>query len=85
MYVFVLSNESKTHNQQCDNPLVMWQAFLMTPFTFELADFAILLLSMSMNQAGLEQNFSDLKIKKTRLRNCLKLPKLEKMAKVSEG
>lgn len=61
----------------------MWKAFLNTPSVFELADFAILLLSMSVNQAGLERSFSDLKIKKTRLRNRLKLPKLEKMAKVT--
>ncbi len=61
---------------------MMWKAFLQTPSISELADFAILLLSMSVNQAGLERNFSDLKIKKTRLRNCLKLPRLEKMAKV---
>ena len=36
----------------------------------------------SVNQAGLERSFSDLKIKKTRLRNRLTLPRLEKMAKV---
>lgn len=54
----------------------------MIPSTYELADFATLLLSMSVNQAGLERSFSDLKIKKTRLRNRLKLPRLEKMAKV---
>ena len=61
---------------------MMWKAFLRTPSISELADFAILLLSMSINQAGLERSFSDLKIKKTRLRNRLKLPKLEKMVKV---
>jgi hypothetical protein len=61
----------------------MWKAFLTTTSTYELADFAILLLSISVNQAGLERSFSDLKIKKTRLRNRLKLPRLEKMAKVS--
>ncbi|KAF8964926.1 ribonuclease H-like domain-containing protein [Flammula alnicola] len=65
-----------------DNPITMWKAFLRTPATAELANFAILLLSMSVNQAGLERSFSDLKIKKTRLRNRLKLTKLEKMAKV---
>jgi hypothetical protein len=54
----------------------------MTPSTYELANLALLLLGMSVNQAGLERNFSDLKIKKTRLRNRLKLPRLEKMAKV---
>lgn len=61
----------------------MWKAYLNTPSTSELADLAIRLHSMSVNQAGLERNFSDLKIKKTRLRNRLRLPKLEKMAKVS--
>jgi len=60
----------------------MWQAFLIIPSAYELADFATLLLSMSVNQAGLERSFSDLKIKKTRLRNRMKLPRLEKMAKV---
>ena len=59
----------ETHKLQGDNPLVMWRAFLTTPSTCELADFAVLLLTMSVNQAGLEHSFSDLKIKKTRLRN----------------
>lgn len=54
----------------------------MVPSVYELADFATLLLGISVNQAGLERSFSDLKIKKTRLRNCMKLPRLEKMAKV---
>jgi hypothetical protein len=56
---------------------------LTTTSTYKLADIAILLLSISVNQAGLEHSFSDLKIKKMRLRNRLKLPRLEKMAKVS--
>ncbi len=50
--------------------------------TYKLADFATLLLSMSVNQAGLECSFSDLKIKKMCLQSHLKLPRLEKMAKV---
>lgn len=54
----------------------------MVPSVYELADFATLLLGISVNQAGLERSFSDLKIKKTRLRNRMKLPRLEKMAKV---
>jgi len=54
----------------------------MIPSTYKLANFAPLLLSMSVNQAGLERSFSDLKIKKTWLQNHLKLPRLEKMAKV---
>jgi hypothetical protein len=64
------------------NPLAMWKAFLTTPTVRELADFALLVLGISVNQAALECNFSDLKIKKTRLRNRMKLPRLEKMAKV---
>ena len=67
---------------QGENPVAMWEVFRHTQSTTQLADFAIRLLGMSVNQAGLERNFSDLKIKKTRLRNRLKLPKLEKMAKV---
>lgn len=73
---------SRPWNPQGTNPLAMWRAFCTTPSVSELADFALLLLSMSVNQAGLERNFSDLKINKTRLRNRLKLPRLEKMAKV---
>ncbi|KAF8230460.1 hypothetical protein L208DRAFT_1378509 [Tricholoma matsutake] len=65
-----------------DDPLTMWKAFLHTPSISELADFAILLLGISVNQAGLEHSFSDLKIKKTCLCNCLTLPRLKKMAKV---
>ena len=72
------------HNLQGDNPIAMWKAFLGTPTTAELSDFAIRLLGMSVSQAGLERSFSDLKIKKTRLRNRLKITKLEKMAKVSK-
>ena len=67
---------------QGTNPLAMWKAFRTMPAVCELADFALLLLGMSVNQAGLERNFSDLKIKKTRLRNRLKLARLEKMSKV---
>ncbi|KAG6886678.1 hypothetical protein C0995_005959 [Termitomyces sp. Mi166 len=50
-----------------NNPLAMWTAFLPMVSVAELADFAILLLSISVNQAGLEHNFSDLKIKKPQL------------------
>ena len=53
------------------------------PEVAELSDFAMLLLGLVVNQAGNERTFSDLKIKKSRLRNCLGLPKLQKMSKVS--
>ncbi|KAF8883349.1 hypothetical protein CPB84DRAFT_1750692 [Gymnopilus junonius] len=76
---------SSTHEvePQGNNPIAIWKAFFSTLSIYELADLALLLLGMSVNQAGLERNFSDLKIKKTCLRNRLKLPRLEKMAKVS--
>ncbi|KAF8993152.1 ribonuclease H-like domain-containing protein [Cyathus striatus] len=64
------------------DPVLVWQAFKKMPASAELADFALLLLGISVNQAGMERTFSDLKIKKTRLQNCLKLPRLEKMSKV---
>ncbi|KAG6888519.1 hypothetical protein C0992_008317 [Termitomyces sp. T32_za158] len=47
-----------------NDPLAMWTAFLPVASIAELADFAMLLLGISVNQAGLERNFSDLKIKK---------------------
>ena len=48
----------------------------------ELAEFAILILKIIVNQAGCERVFSDLKVKQTQRRNRLKLAKLEKMTKV---
>lgn len=48
----------------------------------ELASFAILLLTVVVNQAGCECLFSDLKVKQTQRRNRLGLKKLEKMTKV---
>ncbi|KAF9566803.1 hypothetical protein CPC08DRAFT_682210 [Agrocybe pediades] len=76
------SNKETFQRVHGKNPVAVWQTFLSQPRIRELADFAILLLGMSVNQAGLERDFSDLKIKKTRLRNRLKLPRLEKMSKV---
>ncbi|KAG6867182.1 hypothetical protein C0993_005964 [Termitomyces sp. T159_Od127] len=64
------------------DPVAIWTAFLPVASAAELANCALLLLGISMNQAGLECNFSDLKIKKTQLQNCLRLPWLKKMAKV---
>ncbi|KAF8221706.1 hypothetical protein L208DRAFT_1382148 [Tricholoma matsutake] len=75
-------NKQSFQSVHGENPFMMWQAFLNTPSTSELADFATLLLSISVNQAGLEHSFSDLKIKKMQLQNRLKLLRLEKMAKV---
>ncbi len=66
-----------------DNPLLVWQQFWSIPATAELADFVCLLLGIVVNQAGTEQTFSDLKIKKTQHRNRLKIDQLAKMSKVS--
>jgi hypothetical protein len=51
----------------------------------ELADFAILILGISVNQGGNERDFSDWKIKRTRLRNRLSFEKTGKMSKVSSS
>jgi hypothetical protein len=61
---------------------MVWKQLLTSPEVAELADLAILLLGLVVNQAGNERDFSDLKIKKTRLRNRLGIPKLQKMSKV---
>ena len=61
---------------------MVWQQLKSTPEVSELADLAILLLGIVVNQGGNERDFSDLKIKKTRLRNRLGIPKLQKMSKV---
>ncbi|KAJ6607786.1 ribonuclease H-like domain-containing protein, partial [Mycena sp. CBHHK59/15] len=58
-----------------------WVA-LRTPGIAELADFAILILKIVVNQAGCERVFSDLKVKQTQWCNRLRLKKLDKMTKV---
>ncbi|KAK0432830.1 ribonuclease H-like domain-containing protein [Armillaria borealis] len=65
-----------------DDPNKVWENLHATPEVTELAELALLLLGMVVNQAGNERDFSDLKIKQTRLHNCLAIPKLEKMSKV---
>jgi hypothetical protein len=61
-----------------------WEAFRTVEAVAELTDLAILLLGIVANQAGTERMFSDLKIKKSRLRNRLGTEKLHKMSKVCE-
>ncbi|KAJ7435413.1 ribonuclease H-like domain-containing protein [Mycena latifolia] len=65
-----------------DDPILVWEQFLPNPELHELADFAILLLGMVINQGGNERDFSDFKIKKTRLRNRLGFTKVGEMSKV---
>ena len=65
-----------------EDPIMIWQQFLSMAAVCDLASFAIMCLELCLNQAGNERDFSDLKIKQTRLRNRLKIPRLEKMSKV---
>ncbi|KAJ6609923.1 hypothetical protein B0H10DRAFT_1954223 [Mycena sp. CBHHK59/15] len=62
------------------DPIAVW-VVLSTPDIEELAQFAIMLLKIVVNQAGCERVFSDLKVKKTQRHNQLKLEKLDKMTK----
>jgi hypothetical protein len=61
----------------------VWEQYLPNPDLHELADFAILLLGLVVNQGGNECDFSDFKIKKTRLRNRLNIKRVSEMSKVS--
>ena len=70
--------------KQGDDLILVWQQLKGIPEVAELAEFAILLLGVIVNQAGNERDFSDLKIKKTWLQNHLGIPKLQKMSKASE-
>ncbi|KAJ7222722.1 ribonuclease H-like domain-containing protein [Mycena rebaudengoi] len=74
-------NEDVFEQQMGRDPIAVWVA-LRTPDIEELADFAIILLKIVVNQVGCERVFSDLKIKQTQRRNRLKLEKLEKMTKI---
>ncbi|KAJ6564768.1 hypothetical protein B0H19DRAFT_942310 [Mycena capillaripes] len=65
-----------------NDPIPVWEVLLSHPDVRELADFAILVLGVAVNQGGNERDFSDWKIKKTRLRNRLSFEKTGKMSKV---
>ncbi|KAF7371464.1 DUF659 domain-containing protein [Mycena venus] len=65
-----------------NNPVPVWEVMLNHADIRELADFAILILGISMNQGGNERDFSDWKIKRTRLRNRSSFEKTGKMSKV---
>lgn len=63
--------------------IIVWTAFRSIPEVAELATFAITLLKVVANQVGVEQTFSDLKVKQTQCCARLALVKLAKMTKVS--
>ncbi|KAJ7776410.1 Aldehyde/histidinol dehydrogenase [Mycena metata] len=75
-------NKVQFQAQHPDEPHLVWESFKDMEGVTELARFAILLLGLVINQASTERTFSDLKVKKTRLRNCLGIEKLGKMSKV---
>ncbi|KAJ3992998.1 hypothetical protein F5050DRAFT_1810921 [Lentinula boryana] len=60
-------------------PIAFWESYVKVAKVQELALFAILLLEIVVNQAGLERTFSDFLIKKNKLRNRLGLTKMAKM------
>ncbi|KAJ7760892.1 ribonuclease H-like domain-containing protein [Mycena maculata] len=74
-------NEDLFEKRMGRDPIAVWVA-LSTPEIAELADFAIMILKIVVNQAGCERVFSDLKVKQTQRRNRLKLEKLDKMTKI---
>ncbi|EJD32807.1 hypothetical protein AURDEDRAFT_178096 [Auricularia subglabra TFB-10046 SS5] len=64
------------------DPVAVWRQMTAHATVRDLADFAIMLLQLTSHQGGNERVFSDMGIKKTKLRNRLGLKKLEKMCKV---
>lgn len=62
--------------------MTFWSAFESIPEVAELGGFALVLLKVVVNQAGVEQIFSDLKVKAAHRRARLGLVKLAKMTKV---
>ncbi|KAF5320586.1 hypothetical protein D9758_018153 [Tetrapyrgos nigripes] len=65
-----------------NDPIIFWQQMTTDGRTADLAHFVLTLLSIVLNTASNERSFSDLKVKKTRLRNRLGTPKVKKMIKV---
>ncbi|KAJ6481303.1 ribonuclease H-like domain-containing protein [Mycena vitilis] len=72
-------HKKEFQERHLDQPHLMWEQMRRTEGVVDLAEFAILLLGLVVNQAATERTFSDLKIKKTRLRNRLRTEKLEKI------
>jgi hypothetical protein len=67
---------------QGEDPISFWEVFSLNAQTSDLADFAIMLLELVVNQAGLERSFSDFLNKKNKKRNRLSLKKMAQQAKV---
>ncbi|KAJ7115136.1 ribonuclease H-like domain-containing protein [Mycena crocata] len=66
-----------------DNPILFWEMLQSNQQVERLAKFALLLLHLVVNQAGLERWFSDFANKKNKKRNRLGLTKMGQQAKVT--
>ncbi|KAJ6492762.1 ribonuclease H-like domain-containing protein [Mycena vitilis] len=66
-----------------ENPLVFWQMLESNAEVATLAKFALMLLHLVVNQAGLERWFSDFSNKKNKKRNRLGLTKMAQQAKIT--
>ena len=64
------------------DPVTLWRNLLMYEDSKDLADLAIVLLTITPNTASCERIFSDLGNKKTKKRNRMGLKRLERLAKV---
>ncbi|KAF7375831.1 DUF659 domain-containing protein [Mycena sanguinolenta] len=67
-----------------DDPIPFWELRRTNADTAELADFALLLLYLVANQAGLERSFSDFLNKKNKKRARLGLQKMAQQSKVTQ-
>ncbi|KAJ7262002.1 hypothetical protein C8J57DRAFT_1513796 [Mycena rebaudengoi] len=76
------AHKEEFQKQHPDNPQLVWKQLKSCPDVTELAHLASLLLRFRMNQAPNERDFSDIKVKKTRLCNRLKTDKLHRMSKL---
>ncbi|KAJ6611416.1 hypothetical protein B0H10DRAFT_1953083 [Mycena sp. CBHHK59/15] len=66
-----------------ENPIVFWEMLQSNVEVDKLAKFALMLLHLVVNQAGLEPWFSDFSNKKNKKRNRLGLQKMVQQAKVT--
>ncbi|KAJ6605628.1 hypothetical protein B0H10DRAFT_1820812 [Mycena sp. CBHHK59/15] len=75
-------NREEFRNLHGGDPILVWEQLRTDSQVHDLADFAILILGILVNTGGNERDFSDFKIKRTRLRNRLTFKKTGQMSKV---
>ncbi|KAJ7202919.1 ribonuclease H-like domain-containing protein [Mycena pura] len=71
------------HKIHADNPIPFWEMLQTNKAVLPLANFALQLLHLVVNQAGLERLFSDFTNKKNKKRNRLGLKKMGQQATVT--